>query len=56
VYNVRVFERTKYKGLEVIAELNFPFGEWKEIGYWLDERGFNVYEYEVRIKFIKMED
>jgi hypothetical protein len=30
---------------------DFNFGEWSEIGFWLDDHGYNGDAYEVKITF-----
>jgi hypothetical protein len=37
-----------------IKTVEFPYGQWMEIAYWLDEYGFiSPEEYEVQISFKK---
>jgi hypothetical protein len=35
------------------AHLKFRFGQWAEIGFWLDDKGYNDRRYRVTISFIK---
>jgi hypothetical protein len=38
-------------GKSAIDKEAFPFGEFKEIGYWLDDKGYNDARYRVMIDF-----
>lgn len=48
MYHVTVFVNN-----EAVDTRDFSFGTWKEIGFWLDNYGYNDPEYNVKIKFSK---
>lgn len=37
----------------VASARHFNFGEWQEIGFWLDEQGLNGEDYAVSITFVE---
>lgn len=45
-YNVVIFS---YDGRRIEEARQFPVGEWKEIGYWLDNNGYIDPQYEIRV-------
>ncbi len=47
-YLVQVFDRQTAK---VVDRTTVPFGEFKEIGFWLDNFGYNDSRYSVSIHF-----
>lgn len=50
MYHVRVFHiRDGWNVLH--SQQDFPFGDFAEIGYWLDYSGYNEPDYRVEITF-----
>lgn len=35
----------------LVDAVTFPFGEWKEIGFWLDDCGYNDKGFKLTITF-----
>lgn len=46
MYRVEVWDR-----LTMVTTREFPFGEWQEIGLWLDQQGFNLPWYRLVVTF-----
>ena len=51
MYTATVY-RTGLNG--IVDAMTVPFGKWSEIGYWLDDRGFNQPQYKVVIRFVEV--
>ena len=52
MYHVRIFWILRPIE-EAYDERDFSFGNFAEIGYWLDEYGYNEPEYRVEISFTR---
>lgn len=52
MYSVKVYSYSGYNRV-VIAEAQFLFGQWAEIGFWLDKNYYNSGKYYVEIDFIE---
>jgi len=51
VYIVRVYDRQKGRTAQPVEERSFPFGQWQEIGWWLNDSGLTEPQYRVSIYF-----
>lgn len=49
-YSVEVYEKGNR---EWVDHFTCPFGEWKEIGFWLDNNGYNDPRYYVKVTFVE---
>jgi hypothetical protein len=38
---------------KLVEKADFPFGNWQQIGWWLDDRGFLCDSYFVQVKFVE---
>ncbi len=47
---------TVRQGRKVAARKHFHWGQWTELGYWLDDQGFNRPDYSVSVSFVDEED
>lgn len=45
-----------YKYERFICDKTFKIGDWKEIGYWLDDHGYIAHPYSYRITVMEIED
>ena len=43
-----------YSGDTFVLDKTFPFGEWAEIGLWLDDHGYNTGRHHLEVRFIEV--
>lgn len=49
MYLVQVYDSEVF-----VCDKTFAFGEWAEIGFWIDNNGFNDKHFNLRIRFIEI--
>jgi len=52
MYLVEVFRHCDNHGWRAYDARDFTFGNWNEIGLWLDYYGYNGSDYRVEIRFV----